>query len=556
MTGPGLRSTRLLALLLLLPSLGCQEIRARQYIKDGNDLYRQGEFRQAVAKYRQAQAIRPDLPQVYLHVAYADLSLFVPGDSSPQNQAVAKEAIDSFNQYLGLRPDDEKTRQLMIQTLIDSGRYDDALAFFQAKLDQNPRDLEAIKALGVISSKAGRFEDGLKWYERRGEVTPTDPEAFYAIGTLCWERLYQRADKVGADRIAVADRGLAALRKAMELKPKYTEAITYVNLLYRERALGQPSEEERAKDLEQARTYLVQAMELRGLPVPSSAPASAPADSAGPERPVGEARARRRQEIEVDRVCRGAHRAPGAEQSPAAQNLRGDLHRRCGAHRSLAGLDRDLVVVPPRGDPAAVGGGDLLRRGSAAPPPPPPARKKREQPKPKPVVQPTLQQVKQALVQPKVKEEEPEPDKEEDPGVEGGVEGGVPGGVVGGVLGGEKDTRPVPTPTPAPVAPKVVPPTVLETQKISGAIPPLPPTVKDAAFSALGNQPGMLTAIFKVCIGGDGNMSQVNLIKSSGAPALDEFIKSNLRTWRYRPYMINGKATPICGTKVFNLRLE
>jgi len=193
------------------------------------------------------------------------------------------------------------------------------------------------------------------------------------------------------------------------------------------------------------------------------------------------------------------------------------------------------------------------------PPPPPPARKKREQPKPKPIVQPTIQQVKQTLVQPKQAEPEPEPDKEEESeGVEGGVEGGVPGGVVGAVLGGERDKAPPPPPPKQeePPKPKVVAPTVLESQKISGDIPPLPPNVKEAAFNALGNQPGRLTAIFKVCTGTDGTIASITLIKPSGAAALDEFIRANLKTWRYRPYMIDGKPTPICGTKVFNVNLQ
>jgi tetratricopeptide (TPR) repeat protein len=206
--------------------------------------------------------------------------MFVPGDTTPANQQVAKDTIDAFNRYLKRRPQDEKTRQIMIQTLIDSGRYDDALAFFKAKLEQNPKDLEAIKALGVISSKANRFEDGLAWYERRAQITPTDPEAFYAIGTLCWERLYQRSDKVAEERIKLADRGIAALKRAIELRPKYVEAVTFANLLYRERALGQAVEEERAKDLDQARYFYQMALGLRGLATqPASMPASGPASA-------------------------------------------------------------------------------------------------------------------------------------------------------------------------------------------------------------------------------------------------------------------------------------
>ena len=61
------------------------------------------------------------------------------------------------------------------------------------------------------------------------------------------------------------------------------EAITYINLLYRERALGQPEDsEERAKDLEWARYFHQTALGLRGLAtqpatMPASGPASAPA---------------------------------------------------------------------------------------------------------------------------------------------------------------------------------------------------------------------------------------------------------------------------------------
>ncbi|MBI5479336.1 MAG: tetratricopeptide repeat protein [Deltaproteobacteria bacterium] len=268
------------ALLAGAAATGCQDLRARQLLKSGNDYYRKGEYQLAVESYKKAEAIRPDIVQVHLHQAYAGLSLFVPGDTSPPNQQVAKDAIDAFNRYLKLRPADEKIRQIMIQTLIDSGRYDDALNFFKAKLAENPKDLEAIKALGVISSKAGRFEDGLGWYERRAQVTPNDPEAFYAIGTLCWERLYQRSDKAGEERIKLADRGIAALKHAVELKPKYVEAITYINLLYRERALGQGDEEERAKDLEQARYFHQTALGLRGLATqPASQPASGPASA-------------------------------------------------------------------------------------------------------------------------------------------------------------------------------------------------------------------------------------------------------------------------------------
>jgi len=139
------------------------------------------------------------------------------------------------------------------------------------------------------------------------------------------------------------------------------------------------------------------------------------------------------------------------------------------------------------------------------------------------------------------------------------VEGGVPGGVVGGVLGGERDNKPPPPPPPKPVEPpkpKVVAPTVLDQLKLSGAIPPLPPNVKEQAFNVLGNQPGSLTVVLRACVGADGSVSSITLVKPSGSAALDDFIKSNYRTWRYRPYLEDGKPREICGAKNFTIRLE
>jgi len=36
-------------------------------------------------------------------------------------------------------------------------------------------------------------------------------------------------------------------------------------------------------------------------------------------------------------------------------------------------------------------------------------------------------------------------------------------------------------------------------------------------------------------------------MRTSGFAAYDEKIRSTIReTWRYRPYLVNGRATPVC----------
>jgi protein TonB len=52
-------------------------------------------------------------------------------------------------------------------------------------------------------------------------------------------------------------------------------------------------------------------------------------------------------------------------------------------------------------------------------------------------------------------------------------------------------------------------------------------------------------AMVKVCAGRDGQVEVVTFLKSAH-PLLDERIRMAIRTWRYRPYLVNGQPVPVC----------
>src|SRR5262249_59528727 len=53
---------------------------------------------------------------------------------------------------------------------------------------------------------------------------------------------------------------------------------------------------------------------------------------------------------------------------------------------------------------------------------------------------------------------------------------------------------------------------------------------------------GVQTCALPIC-----NINTVSLLKTSGFPAYDDKIQNTIRRdWRYRPYLVNGKATPVC----------
>jgi protein TonB len=192
-----------------------------------------------------------------------------------------------------------------------------------------------------------------------------------------------------------------------------------------------------------------------------------------------------------------------------------------------------------------------LALGSPPPPPPPPPAGSN---KPKTEAKKIVRKAKDT-VQPDL-EKKPEPEQVqvvEDEGVEGGVEGGVAGGVVGGVLGGvEGGVLGGVGEQPAKVEePKIVPQVALEAQRIAGEKDIQPPNDVATAISRSGKG---VVGVVKMCLSQGGSVQKLNVLKSTGHPAYDNKIKSKMREWRYRPFMVNGKAVPVCTSVTFIYR--
>jgi TonB family protein len=54
------------------------------------------------------------------------------------------------------------------------------------------------------------------------------------------------------------------------------------------------------------------------------------------------------------------------------------------------------------------------------------------------------------------------------------------------------------------------------------------------------------SAVIKVCIGTEGAVTHASVMKSSGYPAYDNSLVTAVRGWRYRAYVVDGRAVPAC----------
>lgn len=254
------------AALVLLGS-GCTELRGRRWVREGNRLYRDGRYAEAVTAYEQAESLIPNFWMLWLNKGLTCRQQMIPGSRQPSNEQAARCALEAFDKLRRLRPSDPRGDSLYVQTLFDADRFQTLADLYQARLRANPNDVQAISGLIQVYTRWNRLDEALQWYQRRANLQSNDPEAQYAVAVFLWSQLFQKGggaemaafdprpdpakpkekkippppalgDIGGAQRARLADLGIAYLQRALKLRPKYPEAIVYLSLLERQKAIA------------------------------------------------------------------------------------------------------------------------------------------------------------------------------------------------------------------------------------------------------------------------------------------------------------------------------
>jgi tetratricopeptide (TPR) repeat protein len=273
---------------LVCSSAGCSELRGRRKVREGNQLYREGRYAEAVQSYQTAARFIPGFWLLWLNEGLTCRQMMVPGARTPDNDRAVACALTAFSNLKRLRPNDPRAEQLYVQTLFDADRFEELAALYQQRLRAQPNDPASINGLIQVYTRWNRPEQALAYYERRAALEPRDAEAQYAVGVFVWNQLFQRGggpdmaafdprpdpeeaavaagkkgkqgkngkngnnaakpqkvppppglgDIMGSARARLADVGIDYLQRALALRPRYPEAMTYLNLLYRQKSFA------------------------------------------------------------------------------------------------------------------------------------------------------------------------------------------------------------------------------------------------------------------------------------------------------------------------------
>jgi hypothetical protein len=91
---------------------------------------------------------------------------------------------------------------------------------------------------------------------------------------------------------------------------------------------------------------------------------------------------------------------------------------------------------------------------------------------------------------------------------------------------------------------------MLEGSRIAGTKDIVPDDVTKTEIQRSGKD--KIVTSYKLCITVGGDVSNVQMLKSSTFPAYDAKIQRTIKgEWRYRPYAVNGKVVPVCTAVTF-----
>ena len=293
-------------------STGCAkvgEIKAKKAFKAANQAYQAQDYKKAAGLYEETVEADPNLSQAYFYLGNSYDNLYKPSKKGdPENDALLTKAVDNYqkaaeklsassdpaNKKLGTlslqylvasygtdKLNDPAKAEPVVQKMIqlepgepanyfalakiyeDAGAYEEAEKVLQMAKEAKPSDPTVYMTLAGYYNRQGRFDKTIEALEERAQKEPNNPEAFYTIATYYWDEAYRDFKLKENEKKEFVGKGVEAVDHALQIKPDYTEALVYKNLLLRLQANMEKDPAKQQALLKEADRLRDKAQELR-----------------------------------------------------------------------------------------------------------------------------------------------------------------------------------------------------------------------------------------------------------------------------------------------------
>jgi len=279
--------TSLLALFATaLTAAFAQEPSAADEMHAGVLAYKFSDYPGAAEHFKAALNLDPSLTAARLFLATAYAQQYVAGDDSAGNVAMAEQAIEEFKKVLNSEPTEQERYKSVVPIAslsFNLKHFDQAREYYGKAIDLNPTEARNYFMLAMID-----WAEVSKSRTKMREELGLSQSAMISKPEACVALRAQNQQKV--------EDGIQRLQKALELQPDNSDAMGYMNLLYRERAEYECDDPEARKaDLKTADEWVDKAIAAKKAEpekaagdkpaTEKSVPEKAPAEQPAPKQP-------------------------------------------------------------------------------------------------------------------------------------------------------------------------------------------------------------------------------------------------------------------------------
>jgi tetratricopeptide (TPR) repeat protein len=140
---------------------------ARDFLKQGVQAFKTGQFDQAIEDFKRAKELDPALLTASLYLATTYANQYIPGAPSKENVELGKQAVQEFQEVLSQDPDNLSAI--------------DGIASLLYNMGGTPFDREAL-------------DKAKQYWQKHIDIKPKNPEPYFWVGVIDWSLAY-RADR-------------------------------------------------------------------------------------------------------------------------------------------------------------------------------------------------------------------------------------------------------------------------------------------------------------------------------------------------------------------------